>query len=129
MKYRVLQWLGVTLILVLGIIHFLLAPDEYKEAHYIGILFGANFLAALISAVGILRGNTWAWVLGLLIVAGSLCGYILSRTTGMPGMDPEEWLTPSGLAAMAVEGVFILLVFLRPWRNLGTRDEQSSMNV
>lgn len=123
MKYRVLQWLGIISILAVGIIHFLLAPDEYREAHYMGILFGANFLAALIAAVGILRGATWAWVLGLLIATGSIIGYMLSRTTGMPGMEVEDWLTPSGLVAMAVEDIFILLAFLQAWRITGKREE------
>ena len=111
MKFRTLQWFSTALIVIVGIIHFLLAPVEYGEARYMGILFEANFLAAIIAAVGILRGKTWGWVVGLLIAAGSLSGYILSRTVGMPGMEVEEWFAPVGLAAMAVEGLFILLVF------------------
>ena len=129
MKYKVLQWFGILSILVVGTIHFLLAPDEYKEAHYMGILFGANFLAAFIAAGGILRRTTWGWVLGLLIASGSLIGYMVSRTTGMPGMEVEDWITPSGLIAMAVEGIFILLGFLQAWGITSNRNGPPSTPV
>ena len=111
-----LQWFGTALIVVMGIIHFLLAPVEYGEARYMGVLFEANFLAAIIAAVGILRGKTWGWVMGLLITAGSLSGYILSRTVGLPGIEIEERFTLIGLVTMAVEGLFILLVLCLPSR-------------
>ncbi len=126
MRNRLLKWFGAASIVVIGIIHFLLAPSEYEEAHYIGILFGANFLGAIIAAIGILRVNTWGWVLGLLIAAVSLGAYVWSRTVGMPGMEVEEWFTPSGLVAMALEGLFILLAFFESWISIVPQDDFSA---
>jgi hypothetical protein len=55
-------------------------------------------------------------VLGTVIAAGSIAGYIWSRTAGMPGMNVEEWFSPYGIVSLFVESIFILLVLLRPWK-------------
>jgi hypothetical protein len=65
--------------------------------------------------------------LGLLVALGSIAGFIWSRTSGMPGMEVEEWLSPFGIVSMALEGVFILMFFLRPWRY--QTDESLSPNA
>jgi hypothetical protein len=117
MKTRIIQWFGIAAILGVGIIHFLMAPIEYEEARYIGILFGVNFLASLIAAFGILRGKFWGWALGLLIAVGSLSAYVVSRTLGMPGMELEAWFGLYDLLAMALEIAFILLASFRPWES------------
>ena len=116
MKSKILQWSAMALILAIGLLHLLTAQAEYEEAAYMGYLFAANFFGALIAALGIYHQQVWGWLLGLLIAAGSMAGYIWSRTLGMPGMAVEEWLNPYGVVALAVESLFILLVFRRPWR-------------
>lgn len=119
MKAMKRQWLGAGLILAVGIIHLYLVPEEYEEAQWMGYLFAANFLGAVIASVGIRRDAAWGWVLGLVLAAGSIGGYILSRTSGMPGMEVEEWPHPLGLLALAAEAIFIALVFWRkPWGTL-----------
>jgi hypothetical protein len=127
MKDKLLQWLGVTAIIVVGIIHFLLAPVEYAEAQYVGILFGANFLGAIVAALGILRGKAWAWMLGLLVAIGSISGYTVSRTIGLPGHEVEAWFSPYGVVAMAAEGIFVLLASLKPWKIDAAGDEGLSI--
>ena len=119
MKFRTLQWLSVALILGIGVIHLSMVPGEYQEAQYMGILFAINFLAAIIAAIGILRQEVWGWALGVLIAAGSLIGYILSRTVGLPGMEIEAWLQPLGLLSLAAEVLFfILVIIIKPWAGL-----------
>jgi len=117
MKSKFLLWFAIVLILEVGLLHIITAQAEYEEAAYMGYLFAANFFGSLIAAFGIYHKQLWGWVLGLLISAGSIAGYIWSRTLGMPGMQVEEWLAPYGIMAMSVEGIFILLYLLRPWRN------------
>lgn len=126
MKSKVLQWFAIVLIIETGLLHFFTAQGAYEEAAYLGYLFMANFLGALVAAYGIYRKQVWGWALGFVIAAGSMIAYIWSRTLGMPGMAAEEWFTPFGLVAMAVEGLFILLVLVRPWRMVVARDEQPS---
>jgi hypothetical protein len=117
MKSKNLEWVGIVLITIIGVIHLILMRGEYDEAHYMGMLFAANFVGAIIAAVGIYRGSLWGWILGLFVAAGSLVGYILSRTVGMPGMEVEAWLDPYGMLSLLLEVVFIaLLIQKAPWK-------------
>ena len=113
MKPTFLHWLGIILILEIGLLHIMTAQTEYDEAAYMGYLFAANFFGSIIAALGIYRKQSWAWWLGLVIAIGSITGYSWSRTVGMPGMATEEWIVPYGVVANIVEVLFVLVFFLR----------------
>jgi hypothetical protein len=117
MKLKFLHWLAIILILEIGTLHIMTAQGEYEEAAYVGYLFAANFFGALLAALGIYHRQLWGWVIGALIAAGSIAGYLWSRTLGMPGMNVEEWFDPYGVVAIALEVLFLLLFVLRPWKN------------
>ncbi len=105
MKFKVLMWIAILLILVTGYLHFITIPEEYAEAPYMGWLFFANGIGSLISAVGIYRNKAWwGWALGIFIAAGSILGYVQSRTVGMPGMEVEEWPNMAGIFDLATGG-------------------------
>lgn len=105
-----LVWAGIVLIVITGVIHFVDAPDAFGEATYKGLLFVANGVGALISGVGIWRGaRGWGWGLGLLVAAGAIVGYVISRTIGMPGLGVDPWMEPLGVASLIVEGLFTLI--------------------
>lgn len=109
---KILIWPAIVLILATGLIHFIDAPDAFKEITYKGVLFMLNGIGALVSAVGIYRGaRSWGWLLGLLVAGGALLGYIASRTIGLPGLpaEPDAWLEPLGAASMIVEALFSVL--------------------
>ena len=108
-----IRWLGMVLILETGLIHYLAAMSEFEEAQYMGYLFVANFLGALLAAYAIYRRQTWGWFLGAGVALGSMVGYAWSRTYGMPGMAVEEWFTPYGVVALAVEGALLLVMVAR----------------
>jgi hypothetical protein len=116
MKSKVITWLAIVLVLEIGLLHLMTAQGEYDEAAYMGYLFVLNFLGALLAAYGMYRRQLWGWLLGLFIAVGSIAGYAWSRTQGMPGMEVEEWFSPYGIVSMTVEGIFILLFLLRPWK-------------
>ncbi len=117
MKSKNLEWLGVILITIVGAIHLILMRGEYEEAHYLGMLFAANFVGAIIAAIGIYRDSLWGWILGFLVAAASLLGYFLSRTVGLPGMEIESWLDPYGVLSLLLEAIFIVLVIQKaPWK-------------
>ena len=112
---RIVSWVGIALIVTMGLIHVMNAPDSFQEAAYKGWLFYANGLGAWVAAYGIYRGKrSWGWNLGLLITVGSLSGYVASRTVGLPYIpaEPEAWLEPFGVASLIVEGLFVA-VFTR----------------
>jgi hypothetical protein len=109
---------GISLIVVVGLIHLIDAPEDLEEGSYLGFLFLANFLGALVASVGIYRGNRWGWVLGLLVAGGAFVGYVISRTAGLPGLGvEEEWLEPLGVLSLIVEALFVgvfLAILVRP---------------
>ena len=109
---------GISLIVVVGLIHLIDAPEDLQEAPYQGLLFLANFFGALTAAIGIYRDRRWGWSLGALVAGGAFVGYVISRTVGLPGLPiEEEWLEPLGLLSLLVEALFIglyLTIFIRP---------------
>jgi uncharacterized membrane protein YfcA len=109
---------GISLIVIVGLIHLINAPEDLEEGSYTGVLYLANFFGALAAAVGIYRGKRWGWVLGWLVAGGALAGYLISRTVGLPGLPVEtEWLEPLGVLSLVVEGLFagvFLAILARP---------------
>jgi uncharacterized membrane protein len=137
MKTKLTQGLAILLIIEIGLTHYFTAQHEFEESWILGYLFIFNFLGAILAAYGIYRRKLWGWVLGLSIALGSTVGYIWSRTSGLPGLNPEEWLDPWGVSSLAVEVLFYLVTALhfiwtkksttaiqlqlgKTWRNLVT---------
>jgi uncharacterized membrane protein YfcA len=116
-----LKWGGVALIVVIGLVHLIDAPDSLEESTIKGVLFLANFLGALVAAFGIYRNDSWGWALGVIIAAGAFVSYIISRTVGIFGLPPDEWLEPLGVLSLVVEALFVLLFV----RMFASRTEQS----
>jgi hypothetical protein len=111
---------GMVLILLVGLIHLIDAPDSMTESTTKGLSFYANFVGAIVAAVGIFMHRTWGWALGILVAAGAFVGYIVSRTVGIFGLPPDVWLEPIGIASLVVEALFIV-VALRAFT--GSRQE------
>jgi hypothetical protein len=107
---KIEKWIGIVAILLIGLIHVVQAPAELGEAPYFGLMFVGNGVGAVVAAFGILRGaRLWGWELGLFIAVGSLVGYVISRTVGLPRMEVEEGLQPLVILSFALEVVFIAL--------------------
>jgi uncharacterized membrane protein YfcA len=112
---------GISLIVIVGLIHLIDSPEDLEEGSYLGLLFLANFFGALTAAIGIYRGKRWGWALGLLVAGGAFAGYVISRTVGLPGLPVEtEWLEPLGVLSLIVEGLYVglwLAIFVRPGKD------------
>ena len=109
---------GISLIVIVGLIHLINSPEDLEEGSYTGLLYLANFFGAILAAIGIYRGRSWGWSLGALIAGGAFAAYVISRTAGLPGLPvEEEWLEPLGLLSLLVEALFVglyLTVFIHP---------------
>jgi hypothetical protein len=102
-------------LVAIAALHVAAAPDEWEDARVVFWLFIA--LAAVCVAVAAWPGlgrdrRAPAAVLGLALVP--MVGYVVSRTTGLPGAtdDIGDWANPLGLAALAVEAALVLSVAL-----------------
>ena len=59
------MWAGIALLVVVGMVHFIDAPEYFEDATYLGVLFLANFAGAILAATGIYKGSwSWGWGLG-----------------------------------------------------------------
>ncbi len=112
--------MAVLLIVAVGVTHLIGALPHYRFAPYIGVLFVANFVGSLVSAVGIYRNALWGWLLGVLVAGGALVAYTISRSVGLPGFEQAvgRWFGPLAVASLIVEVLFIALfvvaVIIRP---------------
>ncbi len=104
---KLLTLVGIVLIALQGLIHLIGAPDSFEDATYEGLLFVAIVLGAAVASFGLYRGYRWGWSFGALIAGSALVGYVISRTTGLPGLSAEEWLEPLGILSLLVEGLFV----------------------
>lgn len=114
---------GIALILVVGLIHLVEAPEYFEVATYVGLLFLANVLGAAISAYWIHRGAGLGWVLGALVAGGAFVAYVVSRTLGLPGapgLAQESIFEPLGLASLVAEALFMALYMVRAGRRAST---------
>jgi hypothetical protein len=100
------------LVAVAGL-HLAAAGDEWGDTRGIFWLFVALAAVCLSLAVRLWLGlDRWAWSAVGAVSAAAIVGYVLSRTTGLPGAtdDIGDWANPLGIAALAVEVALIGLV-------------------
>jgi hypothetical protein len=106
-----LALIGTGLIFVAGQLHLALAPEHFKEALPLGLLFVADFVGAMVAAFGIYRGYRWAWMLGALVAGGAVVSYVVAGTVGLPGVGREHFglFEPIGVITKAVEVLFLVI--------------------
>lgn len=106
---------GTALIVAVGVLnfhvpHFLFqAPGAGGMAGYmLEVVLLANVIAALVAAVSIYRGSRWGWLLGVVVACVAVVFYVAQESIGLPGL-PRNWLEPSRLLSLLVEGAFFVL--------------------
>jgi hypothetical protein len=101
--------LGAALILLVGIIHGVDAPEYLEKKPYIGVLFALTLVGSVLVALTLWRrDDRRAWALGALIAAATFVGFILSRTTGLPGFKEEEW-EALGVVSLVIDAAYLLV--------------------
>ena len=103
----ILRRLAAAALAVVGVIHIVLSPEYLDEQAYVGVLFILGGIGALLVAARLwFTDDRAAGTLGALIAAGMFVGFVLSRTTGLPGFKEEEWEL-SGIVSLILEAGFI----------------------
>lgn len=89
---RLTTLVGIALILGVGAVHIVEAPEHFGIAVYLGVLFVVNTVGTLVAAVGILRGaKSWGWALGALISGRLFLAGWFSVVTGLAIPDKRDW--------------------------------------
>lgn len=107
---KLFRYAGSALIVVGGAVHLSLYATGYKSIPYVGLLFLGNVFAALFIAVALATRPLGAFaVAGLLFSAGTIGGFVLSRTVGILGFMEVGWDTKSILALAAEVATLVVL--------------------
>ena len=95
-----------------ALIHLLDSPGTFAEQAYKGWLYVGLITGCILTAAALVRASDLrAWLAALLLPAGALAGFVVSRTVGLPGGadDIGNWTEPLGLASLFVEGSLVAL--------------------
>ncbi len=109
-RFSAVRWTAITMAVVEVCIHAVLAPSHLEEKPYVGVLFVAADVLLAGVVVSLLTGlvRPVGWLLGAGVCAGMFVGFVLSRTTGLPGYhetwSSDHWL---GVASLPPEVVFV----------------------
>lgn len=109
---RPLRVIGVAALAVATVIHVL----EFFDAETLALaaLFVASAAGTFAGVVLLLaRGPRSGWLVGGITSLLTLAAYCVTRTVGIPGVDPSEdignWSEPLGIMSLIVEGLVIVL--------------------
>jgi hypothetical protein len=96
----------------MALIHLLDLPDTISGTPYIGWMYIGLIASAMTLAGALIRtSNSRVWKAAAGLTASVIAGYVLSRTTGLPGStdDIGNWGQSLGIASLFVEGSLVAL--------------------
>lgn len=107
---------GIMGLVGVALIHLLDSGSKFKETPYIFWMYVGLMLASLMVAGLLLHVENWrTWAAAGGLAGATIVGYVLSRTTGLPGApnDIGNWGESLGLASLLVEGCIVALAIYR----------------
>jgi hypothetical protein len=111
-RHTTLRGVGFIGLLGVALIHLLDVIGKFNETPYLGAMYVLLMISTVIVAFALLHtGRPVAWIAAGALAGMTLIGYVLSRTTGLPGStgDIGNWKEPLGLASLFVESGMVLL--------------------
>jgi hypothetical protein len=95
----------------IGLIHLLDSVETFHETRWLFWAYMALMAASVLVAGALLHHPAPRWFGAAAALAlATMVGYVLSRTTGLPGSDDDigNWTDGLGLASLWVEGAVAL---------------------
>src|SRR6476619_4239203 len=95
-------------------IHTSELSGKIEETAYLGFGYVLLIAASIVSIVLLARRDLRGWILGGLTGAATFGGYVLTRTTGLPGAhgDVGNWGETIGVWSLVAEGIVIVLALV-----------------
>jgi hypothetical protein len=103
---------GIVGLVGIALIHFLDAFSVIDESKFVfGLYIVLVILTLLASGILLRTDSRLTWLLAGGTAGLTLLGFVLTRTTGLPGFPDNvgNWKEPLGLASLWVEGMVLLL--------------------
>lgn len=109
---RPLRVVGIAALAVVAVIHVLEFFDADTPA--LAVLFLASAAGAFAGAVLLLaRAPRSGWLVGGITSLLTFAAYCVTRTVGIPGVDPRadigNWSEPLGIVSLVVEALVVVL--------------------
>ena len=103
---------GIVGLLGIALIHFLDAFSVFDESKLVFVLYILLMIVTLLASGILLRTDSrLTWMLAGGTAGLTIVGFVLTRTTGLPGFPDNvgNWREPLGLASLWVEGLVLVL--------------------
>lgn len=102
---------GIGLLAATIAIHTSELSGKVEETAYLGLGYVLLISASIISIVMLAQRDRRGWVIGGATCAATLVGFVLTRTTGLPGAtgDIGNWGETIAVWSLVVEAAFVLL--------------------
>ena len=107
---------GIMGLVGVALIHLLDSGSKFGETPYMFWMYVGLMVASLGVAGLLLHTESWrTWAMAGGLAGVTILGYVLSRTTGLPGAskDVGNWSEPLGLASLLIEGCIVALALYR----------------
>jgi hypothetical protein len=100
---------GIGLLAATIAIHTTELADKVGETAYLGAGYILLIAASIVSIVLLAQRDRRGWTFGLVTCAATLVGFVLTRTTGLPGAmgDIGNWTETIAVWSLAVEAAFV----------------------
>ena len=92
-------------------IHTSELSGKIEETAYVGLGYVVLISASIVSIALLTHRDRRGWALGGATCAATLVGFVLTRTTGLPGAsgDVGNWSETIAVWSLIIEGAFVLL--------------------
>lgn len=120
---RVCEVVGVAALAGTAYIYLTELSDKFAEVPYLGVGYALMSIACVISIVLIAMNDITGWVLGGVTAAATFVGFVLTRTTGLPGSSDDigNWSEGIGTWSLVAEGIAVVLAAIVVGRHLRSR--------